>query len=134
MTYPKFGATFFDLGWQLPCQILTKSIKFQISIFFLGKLLIYIKEEFPKENFLILKFFGLRQNLTRQLPAQIKKRSSKFWICYTFKNYLNCGTNFIFEKLRAINVFIFFLFHVWPILTRFFFRNSKKKFRQNLYW
>ena len=35
MTYPKFGATFFDLGWQLPRQILKKSKKFQNSKFFL---------------------------------------------------------------------------------------------------
>ena len=36
MTYPKFGATFFDLGLQLPRQILTKSKKFQNPKFFGG--------------------------------------------------------------------------------------------------
>ena len=62
-----------------------------------------------------LKFFGLRQNLTRQLPAQIKKGCSKFWICHTFKYCLNCGTNSIFKKQWADNVLIFFSFHTRPI-------------------
>jgi len=49
MTYPKFGATFFDLGLQLPRQILMKSKIFEIQKFFFGKFL--IKEEFPPKNF-----------------------------------------------------------------------------------
>ena len=43
MTYPKFGATFFDLGLQLPRQILTKSKKFKNSKFFVGKFFLCIK-------------------------------------------------------------------------------------------
>ena len=33
MKYQKFGVHFFDLGWQLPRQILTKSKKFQKNKF-----------------------------------------------------------------------------------------------------
>ena len=69
------------------------------------------------KNFWILKFFGLRQNLTSQLQAQIKKGYSKFWICHTFKNFLNCGTNYTFKKRWADNVLIFFFIshstHFW---------------------
>ena len=86
------------------------------------------------KNFWILKFFGLRQNLTRQLQAQIKKGCSKFWICHTFNNFLNCGTNSSFKKRWADNVLNFFFIshstHFWHeyfgILE--FFR------RQNFYW
>ena len=63
-----------------------------------------------------------------QLPAQIKKRSSKFWICNTFKNYLNYGTNFTFEKLRAINVLSFFLISRATHFDAIFFQNSKKNY------
>ena len=114
------------MGWQLPRQILTKSKKFQNSKFFWGEFLIYIKEEFSHKKIWILKFFGLRQNLTWQLPAQIKKGCSKFWICYTFKNCLNCGTNFIFKKPWANNVLNFskkFGFKKFP--RRIFFWKSR---------
>ena len=84
---------------------------------FWGKILLWYKLRIPPKKFWILKFFGLRQNLTRQLPAQIKKGCPKFWICYTFKDYLNCGTNFSFEKQWADNVLSFFLIspstHFW---------------------
>ena len=90
--------------------------------------------KFSKKHFLILKNFGLRQNSTRQLPAQIKKGCSKFWICHTFKDCLNCGTNFSIKKLWADNVLNYFLIsdstHFWRenfgILDFFF--------CQNLYW
>ena len=86
------------------------------------------------KNFWILKFFGLRQNLTWQLPAQIKKGCSKFWICHTFKNFLNCGDNSTFKKRWADNVlkkiFISHSTHFWHEN----FGILKKKFRQNFYW
>ena len=84
---------------------------------FLGEILSRFKLRIFKKKLRILKIFGLRQNLTRQLQAQIKKGCSKFWICHTFKNCLNCGTNFTFKKLGADNVLIFFLIshspHFW---------------------
>ena len=134
MKYQKFGVHFFDLGWQLPRQILTKSKKFQNSKIFLGKFIFDIIRRFSPKNFWNLKFFGLRQNLTRQLQAQIKKGCSKFWICHTFKNFLTCGTNSTFKKWWADNVLIFFFIshstHFWRenfgILDFFF--------RQNFYW
>ena len=49
---------FFDLGWQLLRQILTKSKKFQNSKFFGGKSSNCIKNEFPQKNFWILKFLA----------------------------------------------------------------------------
>ena len=70
-----------------------------------------MKREFSPKKFWILKFFGLRQNLTRQLPAQIKKVYSKFLIFHTFRKYLNCGTKFFFGQHRAECVLIFFWFH-----------------------
>ena len=86
------------------------------------------------KNFWILKFFGLRQNLTRQLQAQIKKGCSKFWICHTFNNFLNCGANSTFKKWWADNVLIFFFIshstHFWREnfgILEFF-------FHQNFYW
>ena len=103
MTYPKFGATFFDLGLQLPRQILNFKIQK-----FLWKTLIRLSKKNSPKKFWILKFFGLRQNLTRQLQAQIKKGYSKFWICHTFKNFLNCGTNSTFKKRWADDVLNFF--------------------------
>ena len=134
MTYPKFGATFFDLGLQLPRQILTKSKKFQNPKFFGGEFFFDKWLRIFHKNFWILKFFGLRQNLTRQLQAQIKKGCSKFWICHTFKNFLNCGTNSTFKKRWADNVLIFFFIshstHFWREnfgILEFF-------FRQNFYW
>ena len=105
-----------------------KISKFKI---FCGKLLIQIKREFSQKKFWILKFFGLRQNLTWQLPAQIKKGCSKFWICHTFKNCLNCGTNSIFKKLGEDNVLIFFHVTFDPFLTWKFW-NFEKKLGQNL--
>jgi hypothetical protein len=51
MTYPKFGATFFDLGRQLPRQILTKSKKFQNSKTFLGKFFLNFKLRICKKKF-----------------------------------------------------------------------------------
>ena len=83
---------------------------------FYGKFLIVYQRRIPPKKFWILKFFGLRQNLTRQLPAQIKKGCSKFWICHTFKNCLNCGTISIFKKLWADDVLIFFYFNLDPFL------------------
>ena len=55
MTYPKFGATFFDLGLQLPRQILTKSKKFQNSKIFMENSKSFIKEEFPPKNILLVQ-------------------------------------------------------------------------------
>ena len=101
---------------------------------FLGKILSRFRLRIFKKIFWILKFFGLRQNLTRQLQAQIKKGCSKFWICHTFKNFLNCGTNSTFKKRWADNVLIFFFIshstHFWREnfgILEFF-------FRQNFYW
>jgi hypothetical protein len=56
-----------------------------------------------------LKFFGLFENLTGQLPAQIKKWEAKFFICWkgplnTFKKYF-----FRFLKAAADNFFARFL-------------------------
>ena len=91
-----------------------KISKFKI---FLGKILLWYKLRIPPKKFWILKFFGLRQNLTRQLQAKIKKGYSKFWICHTFKNFLNCGTNSTFKKRWADNVLNFFFIshstHFW---------------------
>ena len=85
---------------------------------FYGKFVIIYQRRIPPKKFWILKFFGLRQNLTRQLQAQIKKGCSKFWICHTFKNFLNCGTNSTFKKRWADNVLIFFFhFTLDPFLT-----------------
>ena len=134
MTYPKFRATFFDLCLQLPRQILTKSKKFQNPKFFLGKYFFDKRLIILHKIFWILKIFGLRQNLTRQLQARIKKGCSKFWICHTFKNFLNCGDNSTFKKRWADNVlkknFISHSTHFW----RENFGILKKKFRQNFYW
>ena len=134
MTYPKFGATFFDLGLQLPRQILTKSKKFQNPKFFWGEFIFDKRLRIFHKNFWISKIFRLRQNLTRQLQAQIKKGCSKFWICHTIKNFLNCGTNSTFKKRWADNVLIFFFIshstHFWREnfgILEFF-------FRQNFYW
>ena len=90
-------------------QILTKSKKFQNSKIFWGKFIFDIIRRFSPKKFWILKFFGLRQNLTRQLPAQIKKVFSKFWICYTICKYLSCGAKIFFKKVGAEGVLIFFL-------------------------
>ena len=49
---------FFDLGWQLLRQILTKSKKFQNSKFFGGKSSNCIKNEFPQKKFLNFEIFG----------------------------------------------------------------------------
>ena len=78
---------------------------------FYGKFVIIYQRRIPPEKFWILKFFGLRQNLTRQLQAQIKKGCSKFWICHTFNNFLNCGTNSTFKKQWADNVLKKISFH-----------------------
>ena len=134
MTYPKFGATFFDLGQQLPRQILTKSKKFQNPKFFWGNSSLINDYEFSIKIFWVFKFFGLRQNLTRQLQAQIKEGCSKFWICHTFNNFLNCGANSTFKKWWADNVLIFFFIlhstHFW----RENFGILKFFFRQNFHW
>ena len=91
MTYPKYVATFFDSGRQLPSQILTKIISwFKWRIF-------------PK-IFLNLEIFWTSSKLT----AQIIKGCSKFWIFHTFKYCLNCSTNSIFKKQWADNVLSFF--------------------------
>ena len=109
-------------------QKISKSKIFWGEFFFDKRLRIFHK------NFWILKFFGLRQNLTRQLQAQIKKGCSKFWICHTFKNFLNCGDNSTFKKRWADNVlkknFISHSTHFWREnfgILEFF-------FRQNFYW
>ena len=47
---------------------------------------------------------GAIKKKLKTLSAQIKKGCPKFWICYTFKDYLNCGTNFSFEKQWADNI------------------------------
>ena len=134
MIYPKFGATFFDLGLQLPHQILKKSKKFQNPKFFGGEFFFDKRLRIFHKNFWILKFFGLRQILTRQLSAQIKKCCSKFWIFHTFKNFLNCGTNSIFKKLGADNILIFFLISHSTHFCRENFGFFGIFFRQNLYW
>ena len=82
---------------------------------FYGKFVIIYQRRIPPKKFWILKFFGLRQNLTRQLQAQIKKGCSKFWICHTFKNFLNCGDNSTFKKRWADNVLKKISFHTRPI-------------------
>ena len=109
-------------------QKISKSKIFWGQFFFDKRIRVFHK------NFWILKFFGLRQNLTQQLPAQIKKGCSKFWICHTFKYCLNCSTNSIFKKQWADNVLIFFFIshstHFWREnfgILEFF-------FRQNFYW
>ena len=109
-------------------QKISKSKIFWREFFFDKRLRIFHK------NFWISKIFRLRQNLTRQLQAQIKKGCSKFWICHTFKNFLNCGTNSIFKKQWADNVLIFFSFHTRPIFWRENFGILEKIFRQNFYW
>ena len=85
---------------------------------FYGKFVIIYQRRIPPKKFWILKFFGLRQNLTRQLPAQIKKVFSKFWICYTICRYLSCGAKIFFKKVGAECVLIFFWFLTRPILTQ----------------
>ena len=84
------------------------------------------------KKFWLLKFFGLRQNLTRQLQAQIKKGCSKFWICHTFKNFLNCGDNSTFKKRWADNVLKKISFHTRPIfdvkILEFWKKKSSKFF------
>ena len=82
---------------------------------FYGKFVIIYQRRIPPKKFWILKIFGLRQNLTRQLQAQIKKGCSKFWICHTFKNFLNCGDNSTFKKRWADNVLKKISFHTRPI-------------------
>ena len=101
---------------------------------FYGKFLIVYQRRIPPKKFWILKFFGLRQNLTRQLQAQIKKGCSKFWICHTFKNFLNCGTNSTFKKRWADNVLIFFFISHSTHFWRENFGILKFFFRQNFYW
>ena len=65
MTYPKFGATFFDLGLQLPHQILTKSKQFQDPKFFFGKFFFDKRLRIKKKIFfkniakIVLGFFSL---------------------------------------------------------------------------
>ena len=109
-------------------QKISKSKIFWGEFFFDKRLRIFHK------NFWISKIFRLRQNLTRQLQAQIKKGCSKFWICHTFKNFLNCGTNSILKKRWADNVLIFFFhFTLDPFLTWKFW-NFGFFFRQNFYW
>ena len=41
------------------------------------------------------KFFGLRQNLTGQYQAQIKKGTSRIRMCYKVWYYLNCDTKIV---------------------------------------
>ena len=84
---------------------------------FYGKFVIIYQRRIPPKKFWILKFFGLRQNLTRQLQAQIKKGCSKFWICHTFKNFLTCGDNSTFKKRWADVLIFFFHFTLDPFLT-----------------
>ena len=95
---------------------------------FYGKFVIIHQRRIPLKKFWILKFFGLRQNLTRQLQAQIKKGCSKFWICHTFKNFLNCGDNSTFKKRWADNVLKKISFHTRPIFDVKILEFWKKKF------
>ena len=87
-----------------PCLAFIEENSSIDTVNFYGKFVIIYQRRIPPKKFWILKFFGLRQNLTRQLQAQIKKGCSKFWICHTFKNFLNCGNNSTFKKRWADNV------------------------------
>ena len=122
-----------------PHRAETADFRFQISNFEIRQIAFLMtcrphKREFSPKKFWILKFFGLRQNLTWQLPAQIKKGCSKFWICHTFKYCLNCGTNSIFKKQWADNVLKFFFISHSTHFWRENFGILEKILRQNLYW
>ena len=73
MTYPKFGATFFDLGQQLPRQILTKSKKFQIQNFLGGILNLYQRRIFP-QNFLNFEIFWTSSKFDAAIAGPNQKR------------------------------------------------------------
>ena len=88
---------------------------------FLWKLCNHLsKKNFP-QKFWILKFFGLRQNLTRQLQTQIKKGCSKFWILEwsLFKNWVKNiqaaaynGVHTVYTKINFWEVKQLF----WPMI------------------
>ena len=67
MTYPKFGATFFDLGLQLPRQILTKSKKFQNSKIFFENSNLNLERIFPKKRLMIRIYKWLQKAFSKWL-------------------------------------------------------------------
>ena len=74
MTYPKFGATFFDLGLQLPRQILTKSKKFQISKNFMENSWSFIKKKIPPQKILDFEIFWTSSKFDKAIAGPNQKR------------------------------------------------------------
>ena len=115
MTYPKFGATFFDLGLQLPRQILTKSKKFQNSKIFMENSYSFIKQKFPPKNFGFWKEYFPNLLEITLLPRFFVywARYFKFWLLAYFLILLNCAkfekdwTTFILHILQGSPLWIF---------------------------